>query len=70
MKIYQCKEELRLQCYDRQGKPVAGKEITVPVGMAFTATDGQEGTARLEGVTGLRLSVSPQTLQKHFEELA
>ena len=70
LKIYQCKEELRLQGYDRQGEPVEGKKITVPVGMAFTATDDQEDTVRLEGVTGLRLSVSQQTLEKHFEELA
>lgn len=69
LKIYQCKEELRLQCYDRQGEPVAGKKITVQVGTVFTATDDQEDTVRLEGVSGLRLSLSQQTLEKYFKEL-
>lgn len=69
MKIFQCIEPLTLPCHDRQGNPVAGKEITVPAGVTFTAGDDQTETVLLEGLRGLRLTVSQRTLQKHFEEM-
>lgn len=61
MKIYRCKELLRLPAR-RNGQPDG--EICVTAGMAFTAEDGQGETL------GLRLSVSRGTLERYFEELA
>lgn len=69
MRIFQCVQPLALPCHDRQGNPVAGKEITIPAGVTFTAGDDQGEMVRLEGLRGLRLTVSQQTLQAHFEEL-
>lgn len=70
MKIYRCKELLQLPRYDRDGKRLDLPPISVMPGKVFTADNDSGDTVRLEGLQGMRLSVSRQTLQKHFEELA
>lgn len=70
MKIYRCKELLRLPRCDRDGNSLELPPICVAAGMVFTAEEATGDAVRLEGLRGMRLSVSRQTLEKHFEELA
>lgn len=70
MKIYRCKEPLELPWRDRGGKRLDLPPNCVTVGMGFTAADDPGDPVRLEGLQGMRLCVSRQTLEKHFEELA
>jgi hypothetical protein len=67
MKIYRCKEPLSLPAIGKDGKPV--RDIQIKVGAAFTADDGQQNTVVLIGVLDRSITVSRQTLEKHFEEL-
>lgn len=68
MKIYRCKELLNLPVMGKDGLKCG--EISITTGMVFTAEDGQGDAVKLEGLRGRRLTVSRQTLEKHFEELA
>lgn len=69
MKIYRCRELLELPRHDREGNQL-GCSISVTPGKVFTAVDNPGDPVRLEGLQGMRLSVSRQTLEKHFDELA
>ncbi len=72
MRIFKCIKPLIVPCRDGQGRPVAGREITVAAGAAFTAEDTQSGPVQLEGLVSagcLRLTVSRRTLVDHFVEL-
>lgn len=69
MKIYRCKDLLSLPRCDRNGNKLDMPPISVTPGKVFTADDDSGDTVRLEGLRGMRLSVSQQTLEKHFEEL-
>lgn len=71
MKIYRCKEELRLPVMDAVGRPVEGRYLPVPVGAVFTAEDNPGDPARLESLWGGHpIRISQKTLEKHFDELA
>lgn len=69
MKIYTCKELLRLPRRDKNGNPT-GESLTISPGQVFTAEDGQWDVVRLEGTLGLRISLGRTTLETYFEELA
>lgn len=69
MKIYRCKEELLLPWRDRNGKKQDLPPNCVTVGMVFTADDNHSEQVLLKGLRGVRLCVSRQTLEMHFEEL-
>lgn len=69
MRIYRCKEMLELPRRDRAGNALDLPPICVTTGMVFTADDDPGSVVRLEGLKGMRLSVSQQTLEKHFEEM-
>ena len=69
MKIYRCRELLELTRHDKEGNRT-DRSISVTPGMSFTAGDDPGDPVRLEGLRGMRLSISRQTLEKHFEELA
>ena len=69
MKIYRCKEMLELPRRDRAGNPLELPPICVAIGTVFTADEATGGAVRLEGLRGMRLSISRQTLEKYFEEM-
>lgn len=70
MKIYRCKELLERPRHDRQGNRLELPPISVTPGRVFTADDNSGDAVRLEGLQGMRLCVSRQTLERYFEELA
>ena len=69
MKIYRCKDLLSLPRCDRDGNKLDMPPISVTSGMVFTVADDSGDMVRMEGLRGMRLSVSQQTLEKHFDEL-
>lgn len=69
MKIYACKELLRLPRRDKNGNST-GESLEIFPGQVFTAEDGQRNAVRLEGTQGLRISLGRTTLEAYFEELA
>ena len=70
MKIFQCVQPLRLPRMDRLGNST-GPDIEVSTGMAFTVYEENANAdpMQLEGLQGLRLTISRQTVEKHFEEM-
>lgn len=70
MKIFQCVQPLRLPRMDRTGNRT-GPDIEVSPGMAFTVYEENANAdpLQLEGLQGLRLTLSRQTVEKHFEEM-
>ena len=70
MKIFQCVQPLRLPRMDRAGNRT-GPDIEVSPGMAFTVYEENANAdpLQLEGLQGLRLTLSSQTVEKHFEEM-
>ena len=70
MKIFQCVQPLRLPRIDRAGNRT-GPDIEVSPGMAFTVYEENANAdpLQLEGLQGLRLTLSRQTVEKHFEEM-
>ena len=69
MRIYRCKELLKLPMYDRQGRHQEGDYVPIRPGDVFTAEDDQGNAVWLEGLRGMRLSLSGPTIEKYFEEL-
>lgn len=70
MKVFQCIQTLRLPRMDRLGNHT-GPDIEVSPGMAFTIYEEHAygDILQLEGLQGLRLTLSRQTVEKHFEEM-
>lgn len=70
MKIFQCVQPLRLQRMDRAGNRT-GADIEVPPGMAFTVYEEKANAdpLQLEGLQGLRLTLSRKTVEQYFEEM-
>ena len=70
MKVFQCVRTLRLPRMDRSGNRT-GPDIEVSSGMAFTVyeEDAYGDTMQMEGLQGLRLNLSRQTVEQYFEEM-
>lgn len=70
MKIFQCVQPLRLPRMDRLGNRT-GPDIEVSPGMAFTVYEEKAyaDPLQMEGLQGLRINLSRQTVDHYFEEM-
>lgn len=70
MKVFQCVCPLKLPRMDRLGNRT-GPDLEVSAGMVFTIYEEHAygETLQLEGLQGLRLNLSRQTVEQYFEEM-
>lgn len=70
MKVYRCVKTLTLPRMDRLGNRT-GTDLEISEGMAFTVYEEHAygDTLQLEGLQGLRLNLSRQTVEQYFAEM-